>query len=197
VTFEGGAFGAGVVYKLDASGNETLLYSFAGGSDGANPDSVLLLDAQGNLYGTTENGGNSECGGTGCGVVFELSPQSGGNWTETVVYTFCSVSGCADGERPGVGPLVLDAAGNLYGTTIFGGAYQSCNADTCGVVFKLDPEGNETVLHSFTGGADGADPAAGLIMDKAGNLYGTAELGGNLKCAADKQGCGVMFRLKL
>src|SRR5271170_6430702 len=123
VTFDGGAYGAGVVYKLDSAGKETLLYSFAGGSDGANPDSVLLLDSQGKLYGTTANGGNSECGGTGCGVVFELTPQSDGTWTETVFYTFCSLSHCADGEEPDTGPLALDSVGNLYGTTYFGGTY--------------------------------------------------------------------------
>jgi uncharacterized repeat protein (TIGR03803 family) len=188
VTFDGGAYGAGVVYKLDSAGKETLLYSFAGGSDGANPDSVLLLDSQGRLYGTTANGGNSECGGTGCGVVFELSPHTDGSWSETVFYTFCSVSNCADGEEPDTGPLALDAAGNLYGTTYFGGA----NGD--GVVFELDVAGQETVLHSFTGGADGAGPV-GVIIDRTGSLYGTAELGGDTKCAVDKQGCGVVFKL--
>lgn len=79
--------------------------------------------------------------------------------------------------------------GNLYGTTYFGGAYDD------GVVFRLDTAGHETILHTFTGGADGADPAAGLIMDKAGNLYGTAELGADTKCASDRQGCGVVFKL--
>jgi uncharacterized repeat protein (TIGR03803 family) len=196
VTAAGGTYGAGVVYKLDASANETLLYSFSGGPDGGGPDSVLLADASGNLYGTTQAGGNLNCeGGTGCGVVFELSPQPGGTWTKAVLYTFCSQLNCTDGERPSTGPLVRDGAGNLYGTTYFGGtSTQLCNG-TCGVVFKLDASGKETVLHSFAGGADGAAPDAGLTMDGAGNLYGTAELGADTMCAADKQGCGVVFKI--
>ena len=192
VTFEGGAYGAGVVYKLDSAGKETLLYSFASGSDGANPDSVLLLDSKGNLYGTTENGGNSECGGTGCGVVFKLSPQSDGTWTESALYAFCSLSGCADGEGP-IGPLVLDSSGNLYGVTFFGGTHRNCNGDGCGVVFKLDATGKETVLHSFTGGTDGAFPSGGLIIDTSDKLYGVTQEGG-AKCFTSYT-CGVVFKV--
>ena len=166
------------VYEIDAAGTETLLYSFTGFPDGDGPLSVLLMDPEGNLYGTTKVGGNGECGGSGCGVVFELSPQPDGSWTESVLYVFCSLSNCADGEEPIAGPLVRDAAGNLYGTTYFGGAYRNCNGDGCGVVFKLDTTLKETVLHNFTGGADGAFPWAGLTMDSAGNLYGVAEAGG-------------------
>jgi uncharacterized repeat protein (TIGR03803 family) len=188
-----GTYGAGVVYKVDTSGNETLLYSFTGGSDGGGPDSVLLLDSKGNLYGTTGNGGNSECGGTGCGVVFELSPESGGGWAETVLYTFCSLSNCADGEKPVGGPLVRDSAGNIHGTTIFGGAYRNCNGEACGVVFKLAPTGKETVLHGFTGGADGAFPFAGVTTDNSGNLYGTAWQGGT-SCFTSYT-CGVVFKI--
>ena len=187
----GGAYGEGTVYELSSSGEETLLYSFPGGSDGAQPSSTLLLDSQGNLYGTTQNGGNSECGGTGVlGVVFELSPQSGGGWTEKVLYAFCSLSSCADGDRPLFGPLVMDAAGNLYGTTVFGGNSTKCNG-TCGVVFKLDTAGKESVLHNFTGGADGAIPAMGVTLDSSNNLYGTTEEGGDLKCEPKHGGCGV------
>jgi uncharacterized repeat protein (TIGR03803 family) len=193
VTSRGGAYGSGVVYELDADGKETLLYSFTGSSDGKDPDSVLLLDSRGNLYGTTAEGGNSGRGGTGCGVVFELTPQSGGHWVETVIYSFCSLENCADGEEPVSGPLVRDSAGNIYGTTIFGGAYRNCNGDTCGVVFKLDPTGMETVLHSFTGGADGAFPVAGLSMDSSGNLYGTAWQGGAM-CFTSYT-CGVVFKI--
>jgi uncharacterized repeat protein (TIGR03803 family) len=192
VTFEGGAYGAGVVYKLDSGGKETLLYSFPGGADGANPDSVLLFDSQGNLYGTTENGGNSECGGTGCGVVFELSPQSDGSWAETALYAFCSLSGCADGEGP-IGPLVRDPSGNLYGETFLGGTYRNCNGDACGVVFKLDTTGKETVLHSFTGGTDGAFPSGGLIIDTSSNLYGVTREGG-ATCFTSYT-CGVVFKI--
>jgi uncharacterized repeat protein (TIGR03803 family) len=186
----------GAVYEISSNGDESLIYSFSGSSDGGNPSSALLLDSQGNLYGTTQNGGNEQCGGTGCGVVFELSPQSGGRWTEKVLYDFCSLTECADGERPLYEPLVMDAAGNLYGTTIFGGAYRNCNGGTCGVVFKLEPDGKETVLHSFTGGADGAAPAVGVTMDAAGNLYGTTELGGDVKCGqVNHGGCGVVFKI--
>ncbi len=196
VTFDGGGAGVGAVYEISSNGDESLIYSFSGSSDGGNPSSALLLDSQGNLYGTTQNGGNEQCGGTGCGVVFELSPQSGGRWTEKVLYDFCSLTECADGERPLYEPLVMDAAGNLYGTTIFGGAYRNCNGGTCGVVFKLEPDRKETVLHSFTGGADGAAPAVGVTMDAAGNLYGTTELGGDVKCGqVNHGGCGVVFKI--
>ena len=86
-----------------------------------------------------------------------------------MLYDFCSLTSCADGEEPGTAPLVMDAAGNLYGTTVFGGTSTRCNG-TCGVVFKLDTAGKESVLHSFTGGTDGADPIAGVTMDPEGNL---------------------------
>jgi uncharacterized repeat protein (TIGR03803 family) len=188
VASAGGADGYGAVYKLDAKGTETLLYSFQGSDDGGGPFSVLVADAEGNLYGTTQGGGNSECGGVGCGVIFELSPQTDGSWTESALYAFCSQPNCADGERPLDGPLVRDTSGSLYGTTYFGGA----NDD--GVVFKLDRTGKETVLHSFTGGADGADPWAGLTADAAGNLYGTAVYGGNDACDPP-DGCGVVFKI--
>jgi uncharacterized repeat protein (TIGR03803 family) len=194
VTFAGGAYGGGAAYEVSSGGEETLLYSFLGG-DGAQPDSVLLLDAKGSLYGTTANGGNDQCGGTGCGVVFELSPRSGGNWTETVLYDFCSLTGCTDGQEPGEGPLVRDAAGNLYGTTYFGGAHRNCNGDACGVVFELGPDGKETVLHSFTGGTDGALPVAGVMRDGHNNLYGTTNEGGDLKCLPEYGGCGVVFKI--
>ncbi len=187
-TDAGGAYGGGVVYKIDTTGKETLLYSFKGFSDGDGPSSVLLLDDAGNLYGTTKAGGNGECGGSGCGVIFELSPQQGGSWTESVLYVFCSLPNCADGEQPLAGPLVQDPAGNLYGTTYFGGT------DDDGVVFKLDTTGKETVLHSFTGGVDGAEPWAGLTMDGAGSLYGVATAGGDTACFPPS-GCGVVFKI--
>lgn len=188
VADDGGEFCCGTVYMIDTTGEETILYSFSGGPDGSGPSSVLIADSEGNLYGTTVGGGNGECGGSGCGVVFELSPQSDGSWTETTLYTFCSLSNCADGEEPIAGPLVRDAAGNLYGTTYFGGT------DDDGVVFELSPTGKEMVLHNFTGGKDGAFPWAGLTKDSAGNLYGVAEEGGDTNCYAP-HGCGVVFKL--
>ncbi len=194
VTASGGAFGAGVVYRLSAAGQETLLYSFTGSSDGGGPDSVLLSDPQGNLYGTTTGGGNLACqGGDDCGVIFELSPQPGGTWTEAVLDTFSSLENWADGERPLRGPLVMDLTGNLYGTTYFGGAYRNCDGDGCGVVFELGATGAETVLHSFTGGSDGANPFSGLATDSFGNLYGTTQAGG-ATCFTFYT-CGVVFKI--
>jgi len=193
VTAAGGAYGKGVVYQVDNKGHETLLYSFMGGTDGSSPNSALVADSAGNLYGTTDDGGNSECGGAGCGTVFKLT-HSGGSWAESVLYVFCSLSNCTDGEYPH--GVILDAAGKIYGTTVFGGAYQNCNGDACGVVYELDPTGKETVLHNFTGRDDGGNPVAGLIMDSAGSLYGTAQIGGNTNCTAGGgAGCGVVFKL--
>ena len=197
VTSNGGAgfgnSGYGVVYKVDTGGNETVLHTF-GGEDGANPDSVLLFDSNGNLYGATAHGGTSEVCNGGCGTLFELSPENG-SWSETVLYSFCSLSNCRDGGLPTVGPLVRDADGSLYGTTDFAGTYNNCNG-TCGVVFKLDTTGKGSVLHNFTGGADGAGPYAGLTIDSAGNLYGAALFGGDLKCkAGNGQGCGTVFKI--
>jgi uncharacterized repeat protein (TIGR03803 family) len=196
VTSDGGVgfcnSGHGVVFEVDTSGKETVLHAF-GGSDGANPGSVLLFDSKGNLYGTTANGGASDVCDGGCGTVYELSRQSGG-WSETVLYSFCSLSDCMDGESPGVGPLLRDSTGNLNGTTTFGGTSTRCNG-TCGVVFKLEASGKETALHDFTGGSDGAVPEAGLTMDGAGNLYGTTSGGGDLNCHAKYGGCGVVFKI--
>ncbi len=180
--------GFGTVFKLSGSGEFSVIHTFGGG-DGAYPDSVLLFDKQGNLYGNTSGGGDaSECfSDTGCGTVFELSPQQDGSWSETVLYSFCSLSDCTDGEEPGGGPLVRDSFGNLYGTTFFGG--QSGN----GVAFKLDSGGNETVWHSFTGGTDGANPAAGLAMDSSGNFYGNTQIGGTT--CFTRYTCGVVFKI--
>ncbi|HEV2380969.1 MAG TPA: choice-of-anchor tandem repeat GloVer-containing protein [Terriglobia bacterium] len=176
--------GCGVVFKLDPSGNETVLYNFSGGADGAYPYAGLVRDAAGNLYGTTLYGGNTSSCVDGCGAVFKVDPA--GN--ETVLHTF---TGGGDGGAPYAG-LILDGAGNLYGTTYGGGPYGD------GTVFKLDPSGNETVLYGFTGGADGGVPYAGLILDPAGNLYGTTSEGGILSYCFPGvfiPGCGVVFKL--
>jgi uncharacterized repeat protein (TIGR03803 family) len=142
----------------------SVLYSFMGGTDGAAPQGSLALDAQNNLYGTTYLGGNPACN-FGCGTVFKLDATG----KETVLYRF---TGGADGAQPFAG-VILDAHGNLYGTTFGGGVYGQ------GTVFKVDTTRNETVLYSFTGGADGAQPRAGVILDAQDNLYGTASVGGN------------------
>jgi len=235
-TVDGGAYGYGTVFELAATGKETVLYSFTGGSDGALPTAALMRDSAGNLYGTAEEGGtiNSTCP-SGCGVVFRLglhgqekvlysfsggsdgnTPQSNlvrdasGNlygttlfggvdgWGvvfklsraggETVLYSFTDGS---DGANPSSG-LTTDASGNLYGTTFAGGDTSSCSGFGCGVVYRVDPGGSETALYSFTGGSDGMYPDSTLARDAMGNLYGTAENGGNSSCA---DGCGVVFKL--
>jgi uncharacterized repeat protein (TIGR03803 family) len=177
------------LFKLDTFGNNFTVLCGFGGSSGAYPDSPLLLDANGDLYGETAEGGNSTGCSDGCGTVFEFSATG----QETVLYSFCSLSNCEDGQGPG-GGLVRDSAGNLYGITEFGGKYRNCNGDTCGVVFKLAANGTETVLHTFTGGTDGAFPAEGLVMDGTGNLYGTATSAGDLSCQPP-YGCGVVFKI--
>jgi uncharacterized repeat protein (TIGR03803 family) len=133
------------------------------------PQSRLTSDGAGNFYGTTTNGGCA-AGGCGDGVVFELSPNGIENGGETVLYTFCSLANCTDGANPAYTYVIFDSAGNLYGTTKTGGAYGY------GVVFELSSNAGiwtETVLYSFTGGADGSFPVNGLVQDAAGNLYGT------------------------
>jgi uncharacterized repeat protein (TIGR03803 family) len=169
-TNQGGASNAGVVFKIDTSGNETVLYTFTGGSDGGYPLGGVILDSKGNLYGTTNGGGAS-----GAGVVFKI--DTSGN--ETVLYSF---TGGSDGGFPLAG-VILDSKGNLYGTTNGGGA------SGAGVVFKVDTSGNETVLYSFTGGTDGGNPYVGVIRDWDGNLYGTADTGG-------ASNAGVVFEIK-
>jgi uncharacterized repeat protein (TIGR03803 family) len=166
-TYYGGAPNHGTVFKLDPTGTETVLYSFAGGADGANPYASLVQDPAGNLYGTTQRGGSS-----GQGTVFKIDTVG----TETVLYGF---TGGSDGGGPD-GALVLDAAGNLYGTTFGGGDLCVHRRTYCGVVFKLDTTGTETVLHTFTGGTDGVLPVAGVVRDSAGNLYGTTSNAGTI-----------------
>jgi uncharacterized repeat protein (TIGR03803 family) len=174
---------------------ESVLYSFSGGTDGANPNGGLIADSAGNLYGTAFAGGNlSACGGAGCGVVFKLSPSAGG-WTETVLHTF---TGNVDGANPGSG-LIFDSKRNLYGTASAGGKSGCPQSSSCGVVFQLSPTSGgwkERVLYTFGGGTDGFAPYFRLTSDAAGNLYGTTLTGGNLvNCASHTYGCGVAFRL--
>jgi uncharacterized repeat protein (TIGR03803 family) len=145
----------------------TTLYNFTGGSDGGGPQAGVSQDRAGNLYGTAFDGGDLNCEDSyGCGVVFELNTAG----TETVLYNFCSQTNCVDGEHPAT-PVVRDKAGNIYGTTLYGGR-PVCGNYFCGTVFKIDAAGIETVLHSFDG-SDGCSPYQGLVRDKTGNLYGT------------------------
>ncbi|HLV81813.1 MAG TPA: choice-of-anchor tandem repeat GloVer-containing protein [Chthonomonadaceae bacterium] len=156
----GGAYGKGAVYKIDTSGNETVLYSFTGGSDGANPyESTLILGSDGNFYGVTFNGGFA-----GDGTVFQITPSG----TLTTIYAF---TGGADGAHP-MGQLCQGTDGAFYGATNIGGANGG------GVIYKVTAAGAFTPLHSFTGGADGAYPFSGVIQASDGNFYGVAQFGG-------------------
>lgn len=185
-TITGGASGSGLsgygtVYKVDSSGKETVLYNFAGQADGAYPYASLVLDKEGNLYGTTYEGGDLSCQAPyGCGTVFKVDPA--GN--ETVLYSFTGAY--PDYGLTPVGGLVRDKAGNLYGTTTYGGT-----ASYLGSVFKLSPAGEITNLYSFTGSnGDGEWPTSNLTLDHQGNLYGTTISGGSPDC-----GCGVIFKV--
>lgn len=198
-TSEWGGGGWGTVFELtpnsDGSWTYHTLFGFDNGSDGGYPWSdALVFDASGNLYGATAYGGNYGCSprGNGCyglGVVFELTPNAGGTWSEKVLHSFTAGE---DGANP-TGSLVLDASGNLYGTTFWGGAYNGN-----GNVYKLTPNSDGTwtehVLHQFTGGKDGGAPFGGVVLDAAGNLYGTTTVGGDLNYC-NGAGCGVLFML--
>ena len=163
---------------------EKALYTFTG-SGGGNPWDGLVFDRAGNLYGTTRDGGKYDKG-----VVFKLAHGAGGKWKETVLHSF---KGGSDGDQSFSTP-VFDKAGNLYGTTSYGGD-SACN---CGTVFELTRGANgrwkETVLHRFTGGSDGSVPEFGLTIDGAGRLYGATFFGGNTGCY-NNGGCGVVFEI--
>ena len=185
-TYGGGTSGLGTVFEISAGGAESILHSFAGGTtDGANPYGGVVLGGD-TLYGTTQNGsfeatqnGGASCvNSNGCGTVFGLGINS---LPEYPTHSFAG--GPADGEEP-IGGLLMGSDGNLYGTTYTGGS----NPDGAGTVFEISSTG-ETLLHSFAGGAtDGAGPNGSLVMDSAGNLYGTTEYGG-----AD--GAGTVFQI--
>jgi uncharacterized repeat protein (TIGR03803 family) len=187
-TVGGGKDNWGAVFKVDVSGKEAVLYSFTGGEDGHFPDAGLVRDGAGNLYGTTSGG--AVC--LECGTVFKVGPTG----KQTVIHRF---KGPPDASHVLTGNLVLDASGNLYGASYYGGLTSGC-ADTtwgCGTVFELSPNGkggwSETVLYKFKGGTDGAYPYSGLVRDASGNFYGTTAGGGNSSC--DGLGCGTLFKL--
>jgi uncharacterized repeat protein (TIGR03803 family) len=211
----------GAVYRLSppaqkgGSWTETLLYEFQGkgANDGESPNSGLIMDKLGNLYGLTAYGGTGNCLllglAAGCGTVYEISPpkQKGGAWTETILYSFPSAT---QGYVP-IGDLVFDSAGNLYGSTLFGGTKgTTCDPDyggQCGVVFEISPPKKkggawtQKVLHNFAGIAsgkqngDGAEPNGGLVLDKQGEIYGTSYYGGYNCPHNSNQGCGTVFKL--
>ena len=190
-TYQGGSYcqvGCGTVFKLSpgpgGTWTETVLHNFGNGQDGTGPNGTLVMDAAGNLYGLTYTGGIFDGG-----IVFELTPNQDGGWSETVLHNFGSGS---DGSFA-TAALLLDAAGNLYGMTFYGGAYGG------GTVFELSPTLGggwaESVLYSFGHGTDGAAPDGGLIMDAAGNLYGTTLQGGEGGGYCQASGCGTVFEL--
>jgi uncharacterized repeat protein (TIGR03803 family) len=171
-TYFGGASGFGTVFKVTLSGIETVLYSFAGGSDGQHPYADVIQGSDGNFYGTTYDGGAN-----GLGTVFKLTPSG----TETVLYSFAG--GSSDGANPEAG-LTQGSDGNFYGNTLQGGT------NGLGTVFKVIPSGIETVLHAFAGGSDGANPSANLLQSSDGNLYGSTGAGGT-------NGYGAFFKVAL
>src|SRR5271166_3879137 len=189
--------GCGVVFKVDPTGKETVLYTFTGSADGYAPYGDLLRDEAGNLHGAASNGGDvsgfcgdlvlNKTGFLGCGTIFKLDQ----NGKFTVLHTF---NGADGGPFPD-GWLVRDNEGNLYGMSGNGGELSACSGLGCGVVFKVDRRGKETVLYRFTGGADGAETFAGVIRDEVGNLYGTTYLGGAFSGSCGSVGCGVVFKL--
>lgn len=197
-TKQGSTFGLGSVFELSPNGSggwvESLLYEFQGKPDGAYPVSAPTFDASGNLFGTTEAGGSTEenyCflnDFSGCGTLYELTHRAGG-WTETVVHNFGANE--ADGHWP-TSPVIFDASGDLFGTTIAGGGGGDCDAG-CGIAYGFAPGGGgwtEDVLATFNPrNALGAEPSTGLLFDARGNLYG-ATIGGGSK------GWGTIYTLR-
>jgi len=179
-TASGGGANAGTVFSFELNGDFfTTLYQFKGGADGSEPEGSVLPDEAGNLYGITLNGGGStNCPG-GCGTVYKITPEG----QETVLYAF---TGGADGAHPR-GTIALDSSNNVYGATTDGGTGTIGN----GVIFEVSPSGTETVIHTFAGGTDGANPFGGIVMDDFGNVYGTTVYGGDMSCGT--KGCGVVF----
>ena len=181
-TVLGGDFGGGTVFQLRPTPDgwvHTVLYSFTGGADGGEPYKGVTLDREGNLYGTAVTGGSGSCEG-GCGVVYKLT-NSGGTWNQTVIHAF---TGGDDGSGPGA-RVTVDRGRNIYGMTPTGGA------NGLGTIYKIHQAGdawNFTVIHPFTGGADGASGSAGRMILRKGRLYGAATTGGNY-------GSGVVFEL--
>jgi len=175
----GGKYGWGTVYKVDSSGRETVLHSFAGaehnGHDGLYPWSGVVMDGSDNFYGTTYEGGTGSCY-LGCGTVYELSAAG-------KIKILHSFQNAPDGAWPYFGSLVRGSSGSLYGTTNYGGA-----SGILGTIFKVDSTGKESVIYSFNANQGGAYPFGGLIADQSGNLYGTAQIGGQYNS-------GTVYRL--
>jgi len=195
-----------LISTASAVGKEKVLYSFQGGTgDGEYPAGGVVFDKAGNLYGATTDGGG-ECPPAQCGTVFQLAPpvQNGDPWTETVLYIFKG-NGSGDGNTP-AGSVIIDSAGNLYGTTAYGGTGKCVLLGTkvgCGTVYELSPPTQkggawtETVLYSFPTPKQGYLPTGNLLFDSAGNLYGATMFGGGYGTSCDPyyQYCGAVFEL--
>ena len=212
-TPSGGTYGGGIAFELhratDGTWKEKVLHNFGSGTDGLEPVATLLLDAKGNLYGTTLEGGGGSCAVSssgpvvGCGIVFELIHSADGSWPEKILHAF---TGGTDGIWPRSN-VIFDAVGNLYGTASLGGSHANCSLYAggslvgCGTVFELVHGKNGTwtgkILHNFGSGFDGTYPYGGMVFDNAGNLYGTASYGGAQGCggALHTPSCGLVFEL--
>jgi hypothetical protein len=202
VTGGGVANNGGTVFELTNSGAtwvETVLYNFCSQGirncrDGKSPNSALIMDSEGNLFGTALYGGNDIQAGT----AFELSPTRNA-WRYTLLYTFCSASNCADGANPS-GPLLFDQENNLLGTT-YAGATCRRSRSHCGTIFKIIPNGaqsQESVLHTFCqllDCKDGAGPVGGVVADAAGTLFGVTTIGGGHDIDQGGNGGGTVFEL--
>lgn len=177
----GGKYNVGTVFKLAEDGSDTVLYSFNEKRGGFDPFAGLISDTTGNLFGTATGGGEKNFG-----TVFELARDG----TETVLHSFKGSPN--DGSTPD-GALIEDQSGDLYGTTFTGGRAGCYSDEGCGTVFRVAPDGTETLIHFFTGEhEDGANPIAGLVLGRSGNLLGTTYYGGNRGCGL---GCGTVFSI--
>jgi uncharacterized repeat protein (TIGR03803 family) len=186
-----GYLGCGTVFTITPSGGLTTVHSFDG-TDGKQPAGGLIQATNGNLYGTTYEGGANNCRYVpfGCGTVFKMTP--GGELT--TLYRFCAQANCTDGAQPRAG-LVQATNGDFYGTTFYGGASpRGACLHHCGTVFKITPSGTLTTLHSFDV-ADGSDPIAGLVQATDGDLYGTTFYGGASPNGACLHHCGTVFKI--
>jgi len=183
-TSDGGDSGAGVLFELSRKSGawgESVIYSFCSQpmcDDGSNPSQgSLAVDDQYNIFGALPQGGSRQ---NNAGVALKFTPVKRLKWSETVTYNFCSVDNCADGFQP-YGGVTLDGAGNVYGTTGYGGGCSNDIWANCGTVFRISTDGTETLLHIFCSWSqcsDGYDPRAAPIMDGSGTLYGTTIAGG-------------------
>jgi len=193
-TFDGGGSpdDDGTLFKITPTGTLTTLHDFVG-TDGAHPAATLVLGSDGNFYGTTLGGGNDTCHNiSGCGTVFKITPSG----TLTILYSFCSLASCADGDEPDAA-LIQGTDGNFYGTSEYGGG-PNCQPDGCGTIFKITPSGALTTLYDMCSQPNCTDgiTANALVQDTNGTFYGTTVSGGP-QCGPDNSTCGTVFSLSV